>query len=113
MALLTAQQITRAGIVPSLAAVAASDTFVPPAKGYLQVANGGGGATSVTVTSVGADQYGFTTPATDLVVSVAAGATKKIYLGDDSAQRFTNPSTGVATVTCSPTTSVTIGVFSI
>jgi hypothetical protein len=113
MALLVPQQITRSGIVPTLAAVAASDTFVPPAKGYLQVANGGGGTTTVTVTSVGTDQYGFGSPSTDLIVTVAAGATKKIYLGDDASQRFTNPTTAVATVTCSPTTSVTIGVFSI
>lgn len=110
MALLTTQAITRAGIVPSLAAVAASDTFRAIKGTFLEVANGGAGTTTVTVDSLKQTEYG--TDA-DLVVTVAAGATKRIYLGDDQDQRFTSPTTGVATVTCSPTTSVTIGVFKI
>ena len=110
MALLSTQTITPAGIVPAYTAVAASDTFRAKRGTFVEVVNGGAGTTTVTFDSVTLSNYG--TDA-DNVVTVAAGATKKIYLGDEQAARYTSPLTGVATVTCSPTTSVTIGVFQV
>jgi hypothetical protein len=42
VALLTTQNISRSGVTPSYAAVAASDTFVPDAQTFIHVKNGGG-----------------------------------------------------------------------
>lgn len=108
MALLTTQVITADGIVPTFAAVAASDTFKARTGTYVEVVNGNAGAVTVTFDSKAPSNYGTDV---DLVVTVAAGTTEKIYLGDNQDQRFNDPATGVATVTCSPTASVTIGVF--
>jgi hypothetical protein len=109
MALLTTQQITRAGTDPATGAVAAGgtgDEFVPGDNVFLRVVNGGGGATTVTVT----------TPRTvkgqaiaDLAVSVPAGGQRLI--GPLPADQYANPADGKGDVACSPTTSVTISVL--
>jgi hypothetical protein len=111
MALLTVQALTGTGIVPTFAAVAASDTFAAAPRQYIELVNGNAGTVTLTVTNVATDQFGITGTALDLVTTIAAGARKKIPLGDNAPQRFNSPSTGVATVTCSPTSTVTIGVF--
>lgn len=110
MALLTVQALSPAGIVPTYAAVSASDTFVPNKGRFLAVVNGNAASTTVTFDSVTPSNYGTDS---DTVVTVAAGTTRWIYLGDEQAQRYASPSTGVATVTFSVTASVTAGVFQI
>lgn len=108
MALVSAQQVTQAGVVPTYAAVSASDTFVPRSGLIYHVKNGGGSPDSVVFNSVVPSNYGTDV---DLTVSVAAGAEKMIALGTNAA-RFADPVTGLCTVTHSFVTTVTAGLFS-
>lgn len=108
MALVAAQQVTQAGVVPSYSAVGASDTFVPRPGLIYHVKNGGGSTDNIVFNSVVPSNYGTDV---DLTVSVAAGAEKMIALGTDAA-RFSDPVTGLCTVTHSFQTSVTAGLFS-
>ena len=110
MALLAVQALSPAGLVPAYTAVSASDTFVPNRGRFLAVVNGNAAATTVTFDSVTPSNFGTDV---DNVVSVAAGTTRWIYLGDEQATRYSSPTTGVATVTFSVTASVTAGVFQI
>ncbi len=113
MALLTVQTLTGTGAVPTFAAVAASDTFPAAPRQYIELVNGNVADVTLTVTNVATDEFGFGGSALNLVVTIAAGARKKIPLGDNAPRRFNSPSTGVATVTCTPTSTVTIGVFQV
>jgi hypothetical protein len=105
MALLTVTTVPAAGAVTALAAVASSDTISASdigARGVvLDVNNGSGSSVTVTISDPG------TTPAgnagTARTVAVAAGARKRIFVGPGNV----DPSTGVATVSYSATTSVT------
>jgi hypothetical protein len=108
VALVSPQQVTQAGIVPAYAAVSASDTFVPRPGLIYHVKNGGGSPDTVVLNSVVPSNYGTDV---DLTVSVAAGAEKMIAIGTDAA-RFSDPVTGLCTVTHSFQTSVTAGLFS-
>lgn len=107
MALIAAQQVTAVGITPTYGAVAASDTFVPRRGMWLHVKNGGGSPDSVVLNSRVASNYGTDE---DVTVAVAAGAEAIIAIGEYPA-RFEDPTTGLATVTHSFTTSVTAGIF--
>lgn len=108
MATLATQSITTAGITPTFAAAAGGgDKCLPSTGTYLHVKNGGG--SPVTVTLV--------TPATvdtlavgDRAVVVAAGAEAKIAVPDTL---YRNPTDGLADITYSGVTSVTVGVFRI
>lgn len=107
MALLTVQNITRTGVTPAYTAVAASDTFTPDAQTFIHVKNAGGSPDSVTVTVAAGDPPGLTI--SDVVVSVTNGQERMI--GPFPANFFADPTTGLATVAHSFTTSVTSGVF--
>ncbi len=107
MALLTVQQSTIAGFVPTYSAVSASDTFPTNGKTFLYVKNGGASPDTVAIDSVtacnqGADHDGG---------SVVTNATEKCF-GPFDPGRFMNAS-GLVTVTHSFTTSVTCAVVSL
>lgn len=107
MALLTVQNIgVPNGITPAAyAAVTASDTL-PGGQGvFLHVKNANAGA--VTVTIVTPESVDGDLAVADRAVSVATGAELMIPVQS----RYNNLSTGVATVTYSPTASVTAGAF--
>ncbi len=110
MALITAQPILQTGLQPVYTAVNASDTFVPPAAGgaaaFLHVKNGNAGACTVTVVEKAPCSFGSTSPTHDLSVSVPA-TTGDRMIGPIPAERYLDPTTGVATVTYSVTATVT------
>ena len=110
MALITAQQVVPGGLGPSYSAVTASDTFVPTASGgpatFLHVKNGNASACTVTVVQKAPCSFGSNSPTHDLVVSVPA-TTGDRMIGPIPAERYQDPTTGVATVTYSVTPTVT------
>lgn len=107
MAALTVQNISRTGVVPSYAAVAASDTFLPDSNTIIHVKNGGGSSDTVTVAVLRGDPPGLTIA--DVTMAVANGAEK--FQGPWPAEFFADPTTGLATITHSFQTSVTIAVL--
>jgi hypothetical protein len=108
MATLTTQVVTRAGIQPTYAACAGGgDSFVPTERTYLHIKNGSGGAITVTVVAVGNVLPNMAVPS--VVVSVTAGQERKI--GPFPYEYFADPTDGLADITYSGVTSLTIGVF--
>jgi hypothetical protein len=107
VALLSTQNISRAGVTPSYSAVAASDTFVPDAQTFIHVKNAGGSPDSCVIQVLAGDPPGLTI--SDVTVSVTNGQERMI--GPFPPQFFADPTTGLATVTHGFTTSVTAGVF--
>jgi hypothetical protein len=107
MAALTTQNISRTGITPTYAAVAASDTFTPDAQTFIHVKNGGGSPDTCTIQVLAGDPPGLTI--SDVSVSVTNGQERMI--GPFPANFFADPTTGAGTITHGFTTSVTIGVF--
>lgn len=107
MALFTTQHISRVKIIPSYSAVAASDTFVPDSQTFLHVKNAGGSSDTVVVAVAAGDPPGLTISDNSNAV---ANATEGM-IGPFPAQFFADPTTGLATVTHTFTTSVTAGVF--
>lgn len=105
MATITVQTLSRSGAVPTYAAATSSDKFFNTGKEWVEVINGDSSSTTVTITSVGGCDQGFTHNET---VTVAAGATKKI--GPFPVARF-NDDSGFVTIAFSNITSVTRGVF--
>lgn len=105
MATLTYQQVTYAGLTPTLAAAAGGgDSVAPNDRGALMVKNGSGAGITVTIVVPGNTKYGIANP--DPTVVVAAGATTLIGpLPTDLA----NPSTGLVDFTYSGVTSLTVG----
>ena len=104
MALLTTQTITNTGINPSFAAVAASDTVVCGDTVMVRIKNASGAGITATITTPNtveglaiADAVSMTIPAT----------TGDVTIGPIKASLFAD-SSGVATITCSSTASVTI-----
>jgi Ca2+-binding RTX toxin-like protein len=111
MAALTATTTTLAGVAPSPASVAASDTIAEAQFGsagvILRVINGGASSDTVTITDPTTTALG--SAATNPTVAVANGAAKMILIP----RTAINPSTGVATVAHSYTTSVTCEVWKV
>lgn len=106
MALLTVQDLTIAGVVPSYTAVSSSDTFpLGNDKVWVHVKNGGGSPDTVAIDAVTNCSQGFDH---DGGSSVTNG-TEKMFLVSP-ASRFMGTG-GTATITHTFTTSVTIGVF--
>lgn len=111
MALLTPIVVTAAGIRVDNALVAAAgggDTFAPSDRHSLLVNNGGGGAITVTVA----------TPATfrglavaDAPNAVSIGAGQRFEFGPFPYDLYADPTTGVASITYSGVTTVTVGVL--
>lgn len=112
MALLTVQNIAKAGVAPTYGAVAASDTFlnIGDERTYLHVQNGSGASINVTITarktSVKVPGVGQLAIA-NLVIAVPA--TSERIIGPFS-EAF-NDSDGLVTVGYSATATVTAGVF--
>lgn len=108
MALLTNQQINRLGLTQALAAPSASDTFVPSSRTFYLIVVG---ATATTVTFVvpTARDVIPNVDIANLVVGPLTGVTKMI--GPLPAEIFSDPTTGLCTVTTSQQASVTAGVF--
>ncbi len=104
MALLTAQVIVRTGLVVSpSAANAGGDTFQNNGKRHLEVANASGSSVTVTVASEAAISQG--QAQLDSTTIVADGTTAKIGPFAPSAY---NNSSGIAAITYSSATSVTV-----
>lgn len=108
MAQLTTQEITQDGIGPTYAsATSTGDTFIADGRTFLHVKNGGGSPVTVTVTavraSVGLAGFG-DIPIDDISVSVPATTGDKMIAVDPAG----HASAGVATVTYSGVTSLTI-----
>jgi hypothetical protein len=109
MALLTVQNISRTGVTPAYTAVAASDTFTPGAQVFIHVKNAGGSPDTCAIVVASGDPPGLVI--SDLSVSVTNAQERMI--GPLPSQFFADPTTGLATVTHSFTTSVTSGVFNL
>jgi hypothetical protein len=107
LALLTTQNISRSGVTPAYTAVAASDTFTPDSQTFIHVKNAGGSPDSCVIQVLQGDPPGLTI--SDITVSVTNAQERMI--GPFPANFFADPTTGLATVTHSFTTSVTSGVF--
>ena len=107
MAVLTAQQITQAGLEPTTVTPAAGgDTLVNTAVQFFHVANGGGVAMTATVVPVVTtvvDPLLGTLKKENAVLSLAAG--EEGFLGPFEVDAF-NDATGNITITCSAQTSV-------
>lgn len=109
MAALSQQVITRSGVTPSYAAVAASDTFPPGTGVFAHIKNAGGSSDTVTISVLAGDPPGLSV--SDLSVSVPNGSERMI--GPLPPQFFADPATGLGTIAHSFTTSVTIGIFNL
>lgn len=111
MAALTSTALTLAGVAASAAAVASSDTIAEAQFGangvILRVINGGGSPDTVTITDPNTTALG--SAATNPTVSVTNGTTKVILIPRSAI----NPSTLLATVAHSFTTSVTYELYRI
>jgi hypothetical protein len=106
---LTTQNIALTGLTPTYGAVSASDTFTPNGRLFIHVKNAGGSPDVCVVGVVAGDPPGLTIA--DNSVSVTNAQERMI--GPFPAQFFADPTTGLATVTHSFTTSVTVGVFNL
>lgn len=109
MALLTTQQVLPTGtIITPVAANAGGDTMQPGSSSFLRAVNGSGGSITVTIDSAAPCNYGADH---DLVVAVAAGATKDI--GPLPASRFARASDGLVGITYSGVTSLTVAAITL
>lgn len=102
MALLTTQQIVKAGTTPTYSAVSASDTITADTDLFLHVKNAGGSPDTVTLVDAGTTPAG--SAATSPTVSVPATTGDKMIA---IPQALVAASTGLITITHSFTTSVT------
>lgn len=108
MALLATQNIVPAGVAESLSAAAGGgDTFTPDDRTFLHVKNGSGGAITVTVVTPGTFRG---QAIADYSVSVPA-TTGDRMIGPFPAEVFADPSTGLASITYSGVTSLTVGIL--
>jgi hypothetical protein len=107
MAELSVQTIDRiAGTVVSMSAAAGGgDSFKNTGATYMRIANGSGGAITITADCPNPDNFGVTGAALDLAISVAAGATK--VWGPFDPKRF-NDANGLVQLTYSGVTSLTV-----
>ncbi|MFC5996949.1 hypothetical protein ACFQE5_22315 [Pseudonocardia hispaniensis] len=107
MATLAIQSIVNTGVNPALVAASAGGDKVAPGAGvFLEVANGG--AAPITVTLVTPQTVDGDLAVADRAVSVPNGESRLIAV---PASLYRNPSDGLASITYSDTTSVTVGAF--
>jgi hypothetical protein len=101
------QVVTKAGITPASlqAATGGGDTMAPGPSNYLIVANGDSSPHTVTVTRVTPCSDGDSSPLHDIVVVVVNGTTRWIAVD----ARYGRTSDGLAAVTYSAATAVTVG----
>lgn len=109
MATLAAQAIGTAGLTPTYTSAAASTKLVCGERTFLHVKNAAGSSMTVTITATGTVR-GQT--AADLVVTVPATTGDKM-IGPIPAALFAGASDGLAAVTYSSTTSVTVAALRI
>lgn len=107
MALLAKQTVGLAGLAPVYSAVSAADTFPPGNNVFLHVKNTGGGASTVAIVTPGnvAGQA-----VADVSVSVPA-TTGDRMIGPLPGSLFARAVDGLADVTFSATTGVTVAVL--
>jgi hypothetical protein len=107
MAALATQVITGAGLGPTYAAAAGGGDTCNPGSGssFLHVKNGSGAPITVTVDDVLTPIPAGSAANPDTVVSVPAGGERMIALDP---LRHTQPATGLANITYSGVTSLTI-----
>lgn len=105
MALLSQQKVDADGLTPAyVSAAGGGDTCLPGEGSYIHVKNGSGGSITVTLVTPGTVAG---LAVADRAVAVGAGAEAKILIGDE----YRNQSTGLASITYSGVTSLTIGSF--
>jgi len=107
MALMSTQNISRAGLSPAYTAVNASDTFLPDAQCFIHVKNAGASPDTVAIQVLSGDPPGLTI--SDVSVSVTNAQERMI--GPLPAYFFADPVTGLGTITHSFLTSVTSALF--
>jgi len=105
MALLAAQQISITGLNPTFAAANSSDTIVPDDRVILIYLNTNAATRTISlVTPTKLDQFGQALPNVDVVIAAVTG---REVIGPID-QSFADPATGLATITLSATTNVTV-----
>lgn len=108
--MLATQSIARAGVVPAYAAAAGGgDTFTPDRFTFVHAKNGSGGSITVTIVTPRTDALG--NPIADNAVAIGAGAEKMI--GPFPSEFYGDPTTGLASLTYSGVTSLTVGAFAL
>lgn len=105
MATQALQPIAAGGTAITLAAAAAGDKCVTGDGVMLLVKNGSGSPITVTLATPG--KIDGDLDISDRIVTVAAGAMTGIPVGD----RYRDPTTGLASITYSSTTTVTVAVI--
>ena len=111
MAVLATQLVTRAGVAPTYAAAAGGgDRFTPGPATWLHVKNASGGAITVTVVTPRNDAWGNTIA--DNTISVPATTGERV-IGPFPAEAYGSVTDGLADITYSGVTSLTIGCFSV
>lgn len=109
MAQLTVQQITQEGLAAAfVAASGGGDSYQPNPHTFLAVKNGSGSSINVTIATT-AEEYG--EPIDDIVVAVPAGDT--VFLGPFQPGEVAQPDTGLADITYSAVTTVTVAALTI
>lgn len=104
MATLTTQSITTTGLQPTYAAASAGgDAMVADSTSFLHVKNGSGG--SITVTLVTPATVDTNLAVADRAIAVAAGTDQMIAVPDSL---YRDPTTGLASITYSGVTSLTV-----
>lgn len=107
MALLSKQTVGLGGLAPAYTAASASDTFPPGNNVFLHVKNGGGTADTVSIVTPGNVQG---QAISDISVVVPA-TTGDRMIGPLPGGLVADTTTGLATVTHSSVTSVTVAVL--
>lgn len=104
MATLTTQPMISTGLAPSYqAAAGGGDALVPSSTTFLHVINGGGSPVTVTLVTPGVVDGDLAIA--DRAITVTNGTNKMIPV---SPETFRDPATGLATITYSAVTSVTV-----
>lgn len=110
MATLTTQNVNRAGVLPTYGAVAAADRFTPGLGTFLHVKNAGGSPDTVSVAATKVPLPN----ATIAPISVSVPAASERMIGPFPPEFFTaNDGSGLADVTHSFITSVTVAVINL
>lgn len=104
MAVLTTTVVGVAGVAPNLVAAAAGGDRCEVGKTvFLHVKNASGGSLTVTIDSVAPSNYGV-----DNDLAVAAPAGQERFIGPLPPERFASASDGLAAITYSGVTSLTV-----
>src|SRR3954465_15658050 len=107
MALIAPQSANNAGSTITFVSAAASDTFANTGNERIIIKTAGT-ATSVVFTAAGTCGFGLANNAAHNL-TVAVGTTAEVWVGPLVTDRF-NDGSGLVTITCTPTTAVTLAV---